>query len=486
MYLVVRQRTTRAFRRARAGGGARHPPLRRAASVTTSAGATASSDWWRHSFRKVCLRAEPREWEAVRELDHERVGDVACLPPVRRCLRDRVLVRMQALSDEAGPLPPPPEDARPGALTLVVATDLGMSAGKSLAQIGHAALMADLDPELDVRVVGAGGAEWERLASSAAAVVRDGGLTELAPGSETVLVLSDRGGEGAGARVLIVNPFASGVSEARLAAVAGGAAGRNRDGSHAGARRRDRARGRVVAAGGGDLRLLGRRDLQRGDQRPPRRRSGRVRPRRRHECPARARSACRATRSAQPSGSASAGRGASPSAASTAAVRVQRRHRARRRARPPGRRARPPRGRQAARRPRLRAGRRRRSSEQRFRYAPSRSRSRGSAARRSRSSRTARRTPTPGASGCGSRPTPPSRAASTRRAGRRSRRGDPAARGAGPSRPPAPRTCPARPRPRPDRDPLRRPAARAGRRRGHRRPRGGRVRRRARRLTVLT
>ena len=64
-----------------------------------------------------------------------------------------------------------------------------MSAGKVLAQIGHAALMADPDPGLDVNVVGAGDAEWERLSRSAVAIVRDGGLTELAPGSETVLVL---------------------------------------------------------------------------------------------------------------------------------------------------------------------------------------------------------------------------------------------------------------------------------------------------------
>ena len=49
--------------------------------------------------------------------------------------------------------------------------------------------MADLDPELEVSVVGAGGGEWSRLAGSAVAIVRDGGLTELTPGSETVLVL---------------------------------------------------------------------------------------------------------------------------------------------------------------------------------------------------------------------------------------------------------------------------------------------------------
>jgi peptidyl-tRNA hydrolase len=187
MYLVVRQRTARPF-----------AELAIAAALATRRCAhrfrdderwqAGFDDWWRHSFRKVCLRAEPREWEAMRELDHERVGDVACLPPVRRAARDRVLVRMQALSAEAGTLPAPGAPFS-GGVTLVVATGLGMSAGKALAQIGHGALMADLDPELEVSVVGAGDDEWSRLAGSAVAIVRDGGLTELTPGSETVLVL---------------------------------------------------------------------------------------------------------------------------------------------------------------------------------------------------------------------------------------------------------------------------------------------------------
>jgi len=187
MYLVVRQRTARPF-----------AELATAAAVATRRCASrfgdderwrdGFDDWWRHSFRKVCLRAEPREWEAVRDLDHERVGDVACLPPVRRSARDRVLVRMQALSGEAGALPGL-GDAVVEGLTFVVATALGMSAGKTLAQIGHAALMTDLDPDLELRVAGAGDEEWARLTVAAVAIVRDGGLTELTPGSETVLVL---------------------------------------------------------------------------------------------------------------------------------------------------------------------------------------------------------------------------------------------------------------------------------------------------------
>ncbi|MCY7302082.1 MAG: peptidyl-tRNA hydrolase [Thermoleophilia bacterium] len=191
MYLVVRRRTTRPF-----------AELATAAALATRRCAyrfrdddrwrDGFEDWWHHSFRKVCLRAEPREWDDLRDLDHERVGDVACLPPLRRSARDRVLVRMQTLSDEAGQLPELDRDDL-GDLTLVVATDLKMSSGKTLAQIGHAALMADLDTGfdrgLDLRVVGQGTDGWAALAEFADAVVRDGGLTEIAPGSETVLVL---------------------------------------------------------------------------------------------------------------------------------------------------------------------------------------------------------------------------------------------------------------------------------------------------------
>ena len=187
MYLVVRQRTTRPF-----------ADLALAAAVATRRCAAryrtderwsdCFDDWWRHSFRKVCLRAEPREWEELRSLDHERVGDVVCLPPRRRSSRERVLVRMQTLSAEAGPLPEPGEPVV-GTITLVVASELGMSAGKTLAQVGHAALMADPGPELDVRVAAAAGSLWQSLAASAAIVVRDGGLTEIEAGSETVLVL---------------------------------------------------------------------------------------------------------------------------------------------------------------------------------------------------------------------------------------------------------------------------------------------------------
>jgi peptidyl-tRNA hydrolase len=195
MAIVVRRRTTRSFAdlAVAAALATRRCAYRYRADDRWRDG---FDEWWRHSFRKVCLRAEPREWEDVRMLDHERVGDVACLPPVRRSAREQVLVRMQTLSADAGPLPDV-GNSSPEVLTLVVATDLGMSAGKTIAQIGHASLLADpdlaLDPAVALQVVGAGAEEWSALAGSAIAIVRDGGLTEIAEGSETVLVLQPAG-----------------------------------------------------------------------------------------------------------------------------------------------------------------------------------------------------------------------------------------------------------------------------------------------------
>ena len=72
---------------------------------------------------------------------------------------------------------------------LVVATGLGMSAGKTIAQIGHAALMADPDPGSSCPWSAPRATSGRGSRESATAVVRDGGLTELPRGSETVLVL---------------------------------------------------------------------------------------------------------------------------------------------------------------------------------------------------------------------------------------------------------------------------------------------------------
>ncbi|RDI73236.1 Peptidyl-tRNA hydrolase PTH2 [Gaiella occulta] len=186
MAIVVRRRTARPFPELAAAGAL---AARRCARryLDDDRWRASFEEWWRSSFRKICLRAEPREWEEVRALDHERVGDVACLPPRRRSQRERVLVRMQALAGEVAGLEPPAAPA-PGELLLVVNTGLPMSAGKAIAQIAHGALMVDPLEDLATRVAGTSGVGWDALAGSGAAVVRDGGLTEIPRGSETVAV----------------------------------------------------------------------------------------------------------------------------------------------------------------------------------------------------------------------------------------------------------------------------------------------------------
>ena len=120
-------------------------------------------------------------------------------------------------------------------------------------------------------------------------------------------------------RILIVNPFASGVNEKKLAAVqAALPSGTETVLTQARGEATELAR-RVVAPRRGDLRLLGRRHLQRGDQRPqrPTSRWGSFPVAARACC--RARSACHATRPGPRSASRTASCGGSPSAGSTAA-----------------------------------------------------------------------------------------------------------------------------------------------------------------------
>jgi peptidyl-tRNA hydrolase len=76
--------------------------------------------------------------------------------------------------------------------------DLPMSAGKSMAQVGHGVQLAwwELGPrarsgwmngDFDLRVRVAAAGQWTELLASGLPVVTDGGFTEVAPGSATVV-----------------------------------------------------------------------------------------------------------------------------------------------------------------------------------------------------------------------------------------------------------------------------------------------------------
>jgi hypothetical protein len=131
---------------------------------------------------KVVLRARsPAQWERVREEPHAEAGDgVIAFPPRRRSERSETLTKIQAMSTE---LEPPPEHADAPVL-YALNPDITMSSGKTLAQIAHAAVMAD-ELGLDItqaRVVRGG-------RGRCVAEVRDAGLTEVPPGTITVRVL---------------------------------------------------------------------------------------------------------------------------------------------------------------------------------------------------------------------------------------------------------------------------------------------------------
>src|SRR4051812_26017193 len=152
------------------------------------------------SGRARCLRARNgAQWDAVLELPHALAGDrdgaaVAALPPQEPAARGTLLAKLQAMSGELA-APAARASAPPGAVTYVLNPDAPMSSGKTIAQIAHAAVLADEDawsaagcPGIVVAPGPEGFATAERSERCVARVV-DAGLTELPPGTLTVLAL---------------------------------------------------------------------------------------------------------------------------------------------------------------------------------------------------------------------------------------------------------------------------------------------------------
>jgi len=107
------------------------------------------------------------------------------------------LARLQVSGTELTD-PEPPAAPGEGVPVLWVNPGLEMTAGKAMAQAGHAAQLGwwELGPrarsewrdrDFDLAVRTAPEHEWEALVRSGLPVVRDGGFTEVAPGSCTVV-----------------------------------------------------------------------------------------------------------------------------------------------------------------------------------------------------------------------------------------------------------------------------------------------------------
>lgn len=156
-------------------------------------------DWTDARIRKVVRRARGAEWRRAEALDGLTVtrgtAEVRVFPPVPLDGWPRDLARLQVSGTDLAD-PDPPADPGPHVPVLWLNPDLELTAGKAMAQVGHAAQLglAALDPDAAGRWRAAGFPlavrtaardRWARLLDDDLPVVRDAGFTEVAPGTTT-------------------------------------------------------------------------------------------------------------------------------------------------------------------------------------------------------------------------------------------------------------------------------------------------------------
>ncbi|WP_069886044.1 aminoacyl-tRNA hydrolase [Streptomyces luteocolor] len=163
--------------------------------------ARAMRDWQDARIRKVVRRARGAEWRRAEALPGITVtgkaAEVRVFPPVPLDGWPKDLARLQVSGTDLDD-PEPPAGADPTHPVLWLNPEVGMTAGKAMAQAGHGAQLAwwELSDEdraawrdagfpLSVRTAEA--ADWRALCASGLPVVRDAGFTEIAPGSATVI-----------------------------------------------------------------------------------------------------------------------------------------------------------------------------------------------------------------------------------------------------------------------------------------------------------
>jgi peptidyl-tRNA hydrolase len=192
---------------------AMYAAARSVVSLLASTGAEPEGPWypaiqrWADGFiRKVVRRARGVRWPEVQDLAGVTVAvgtaEVRALLPHRVAAPPVAVskLQVQGLDLEADPeraLSVEPTDADGPVLTIAVAPGLEMTTGKACAQVGHAAQLGLLELDRDLvwawasggfplRLVSDAGS-WKRLGDRkvVAAVVRDAGYTEVAPGTVT-------------------------------------------------------------------------------------------------------------------------------------------------------------------------------------------------------------------------------------------------------------------------------------------------------------
>lgn len=175
-------------------------------SIGAGEWAEAVHDWQDGRIRKVVRRARGAEWRRVEALPgitvHGKTAEVRVFPPVPLDGWPKDLARLQVSGTDLDD-PEPPAAPEPGVPVLWFNPGVQMTAGKAMAQAGHAAQLGwwSLPREradawrgegfpLAVRTASA--EQWSRLAARGLPTVCDAGFTEIAPGSVTAIAQLER------------------------------------------------------------------------------------------------------------------------------------------------------------------------------------------------------------------------------------------------------------------------------------------------------
>ena len=165
--------------------------------------APAVAEWDGYRIRKVVRRARGAEWRRALALPGLTVArgsaEVRVYPPIGLDEWPRDLAKLQVEGtdlDDVGAVPP----AAAGVVQILLNPRIEMTAGKAMAQAGHAAQLGyraaaapqrtrwrEADFDLAVRV--AGQAQWDAALAAGVPVVQDAGFTEVAPGTCTAAVV---------------------------------------------------------------------------------------------------------------------------------------------------------------------------------------------------------------------------------------------------------------------------------------------------------
>lgn len=163
--------------------------------------AAAARAWEDARIRKVVRRARGAAWERASALPGITVrhgsAELRIFPPVPVDDWPADLARLQVSGTDLDD-PRTPGEPAAGTPVLWLNPQLPMTTGKAMAQAGHGAQLAWwelpprartawLDRDLDLAVRAAVTGQWEKLLASGLPVVTDGGFTEVAPGSATVV-----------------------------------------------------------------------------------------------------------------------------------------------------------------------------------------------------------------------------------------------------------------------------------------------------------